>query len=213
MVRSAADGRVGARAARTAGAKLLLAVAAAAVITIALAAALAPAPASAGSDLTGTWTFTFGPRPTPSPPEAICPDVEIVQTGEDLLVSSVKCWGGLEFRGGFNPATRYFYIFDCPDFCISVTGTVAEDGNSITGFHGPLHSMIAPFTATRGATPPTPLPSPVGGIAFEPDLGALALQAPEPSRYSTAVIVAITAAAAAFVALGGAAFYARRAAG
>ncbi|MCH8850454.1 MAG: hypothetical protein IIC89_06490 [Chloroflexi bacterium] len=185
----------------------------AAVIAIALAAALTPAPASAGNDISGEWTFIFGHRPGSPRPEAVCGDVVIVQTGEQLLLSSVKCWGGLEFRGGFNPATRYFYIFDCPDFCISVTGTVAEDGNSITGFHGPLHSMIAPFTATRGATPPTPLPSPVGGIAFEPDLRALALEAHEPSRYSTAVIVAITAAAAAFVALGGAAFYARRGAG
>ena len=70
--------------------------------------------------------------------------------------------------------------------------------------------MISTFKATRGFTPPTLAPPPVGGIAFEPHLRALALQAPEPSGSNTGVIVAIPAAAAAVVALGGAVWYARR---
>ena len=210
MVRSAANGRLGAaRHARPAGAKLLLVVAVLAALAIAFAAALTPAPASAGNDISGEWTFIFQPRPEGSPDKLVCGDVVIVQTGEDLLVSS-ECWFGKAFAGVFDPVTRYFSIADCSDFCIFVVGTVAEDGNSISGTSGPPHSMISTFKATRGFTPPTPLPSPVGGVAFEPDLGALALQASEPSGSNTGVIVAIPAAAAAFVALAGAVLYAKR---
>lgn len=211
MVHQAANGRVDARAAtRLAGPAVAGLLALAAVIAIALAAALAPAPASAGNDLTDTWTFFFGPRPGSTQPEAVCGDVVIVQTGEDLLLSS-DCWDGQELRGFFKPDTRFFSIFGSfEEGFLFAVGTVAKDKKSISGFHGPPHSMIAPFRATRGATPPTPLPSPVGGIAFDPDLRALALQAHEPSGSNTGVIVAIPAAAAAFVALAGAVWHARR---
>ena len=55
------------------------------------------------------------------------------------------------------------------------------------------------------------LPVPVGGIALDPDLGALPLETAVSSRSNAGALAAVVAAAAAgAVALGGAAWYARR---
>lgn len=63
------------------------------------------------------------------------------------------------------------------------------------------------FTPTPTDTPPPP----VGGIALDPDLGALPLESPASSGGNAGALAgAIAAAAAAVVALGGAGWYARR---
>ena len=202
--------------ARPSGAKLLVAVAAAAVITIAVASALTPAPASAENDIVGTWTFTF----EYSSSTVVCPDMEITRIGLNVTLRSDECYGDNQLDASFDKATGEFLAAGCITFdvvvdCIVLEGDATPGGNTITGVHGSLIDIRGKFNATRNPTFPTRtvIPPGVGGVAFDPDLGALAVEAHEPSRYSTAVIVAITAAAAAFVALGGAAFYARRGAG
>ena len=96
----------------------------------------------------------------------------------------------------------------------TVVGAQNEDtGGSNAGAAYVFQEPLPPQTPTPTVTitptvTPTP-PPPVGGIALDPDLSALALEKTESSSSSFGVL-AWAIAAAAGVALGGAAWYARR---
>ena len=81
--------------------------------------------------------------------------------------------------------------------------SVGQLGNGASGAPGDANSTPIDVVGLK--------PKPVGGIAVDPDLGALALAAPEPSGGNAGVraglVAGITAGA---IALGGAAWYARR---
>ena len=76
-----------------------------------------------------------------------------------------------------------------------------------------VNSLVCPVADAAPAGAPINGPGcpPVGGIAVDPDLGALALETPESSSGNSGLLVGIVAAVATgVVALGGAAWYAKR---
>ena len=83
-------------------------------------------------------------------------------------------------------------------------GFLTSDGTTIAGtFIDPKSPLVGTWVATANCA--------VGGVAFEPNLGALALTAPEPSNDNSRLSAGIAAAVATgVVALAGAAWYARK---
>ena len=114
-----------------------------------------------------------------------------------------------------NPPIEMFYLRSDP---LGRITWVAPDGNS---FQGPWTILSVPsfgqFSAQRKQQPtPTPTPCPpegcpVGGIAELPDVAGRPLEAQDSSGFRASVRGGVLAAVAAgALALGGAAWYARR---
>ena len=83
-------------------------------------------------------------------------------------------------------------------------GLLTPDGTTIAGtFIDPKSPLVGTWVATANCV------IPVGGVAFDPDLGALSLTTPERSGGNSRLAAGI-AAAAGVVALAGAAWYARK---
>ena len=183
---------------------LVLAVAVVALLAVMF---LQSRPAYAEIDLTGTWKFSF------VQPEVgfECPDAQVVQSGSDV---DLNC--GFPWAVTFDKTTGRLSGGYCPDLlvgCVGFRGTVSPDGNSVSGvwFFSSVPSEF-PFSGARKAlVTPTPTPTdtpppPVGGIALDPDLGALALETAGSSGGTSGLLAGIAAAVATgVVALGGAA--------
>ena len=157
--------------------------------------------ARAEIDLTGDWnielvgilTQTFS--------------ATVTQNGSDLEIDLGV--GDAQLAGTIDPATGEFGVFGCPGDCmgLSMNGTASPDGNSMSGtFFSPV-TFDGSFTGTKK----NPTPQPVGGIAELPDVAGTPLETGGSSGRSANVVAGIAVAAAAgALALGGAAWYARR---
>lgn len=184
--------------ARIAGTKLLLAAAA----IVAFAVVWPTGEAQADIDLTGTWNFFFV--------EPIigfeCLDAQVVQTDSDV---DMDCGG---FVVTFDKATRTLSGFHCPPVpigCAGFSGTVSPDGDSVTGIWR-LSNIAAefPFSGTRKDTV---TPPPVGGIAIDRELSALASDTAEASgNDEPATVLLFAAATCGIILLGGGAWLVAR---
>lgn len=153
--------------------------------------------ARAESDITGTWNFTFSGEPRGSAPFE-CHDVEISQAGEDVVLASDVCFPSGEAAGTLIKATGEVHVYpSCVDGLCSflMWGTVAPDGETISGTYGVVRHTVGTFEAVR--KPPT-----VGGFAIE-------LQTRSPRAQGRASLGVVAAVAATVLALGGAGWYAR----
>ena len=202
--------------ARTSRARLLVVIAATAAAVAALALmSLTARPAHAQIDLTGDWNVTF---------DGIYfveqVSLEVTQSGADLTID--LGFGDAQLNGTIDKGTGAFSVSGCPGDCLglSMTGTTSPDGNSMSGSFSAGIGDSGSFTGTRKgaetATPTTTLvppgstpPPPVGGIAREPHVSALPAAA-ESRPVASGFAIAIAGATAGAVALGGAAWYARR---
>lgn len=98
----------------------------------------------------------------------------------------------------------------------AISVTVDAAGNPVVSYYdltsGDLNILYCGDIACSGEKPPTPVPTPlpVGGIAELPEIARTPLEAQAASGAGAALFAGIAAVLAAVIALGGAAWYARR---
>ena len=167
----------------------------------------------AAIDTTGEWNFTISRG---GGTDACSGQLSASFTSAKV---TVPCLENGTYRGDFVKDDGTFDVrLAHPRHTHIIMGTVSPDGDSasgswftfLLGLPGPLLES-GTFTAER-KQPVTPtVPPPVGGIAIDPELGPLVLETPASSSNSMSLLAGIAAAVAAgVIALGGAAWYARR---
>ena len=158
----------------------------------------------------------------------------VMQSGTSISFN-MACVAGDGTTASFDPSgtidttTGAFAVLHSKNFqSFSMTGTVDKNGDGMSGswtllfaplefegtFTGSRQSSFptaTPVPPTDTPVPPADTPAPpVGGIAIDPELGALALKTREQSGGSPGLLAGAVAAAATGVVALGAAWYARR---
>ena len=164
----------------------------------------ASAGATPTANISGSWNISFSLSGGGG--EGTCSS-EIVQADGTLTIASLcDIVGESNFTGTIDKNTGAFSATDTTNaFCApisTISGSASPDGNSMSGDFN-CGGNTGTFTGSR--KPPT------GGIAVDPDLGALTLETPGSSGGNPGLLVGIAAAVATgVVALGGGVWYASR---